>query len=74
MTTHDEFSGAVPRVDLLDITREPTDAELAALMHAAGDSARAIVAGNKVRVAQRLAQAIRDLDAQLGLKLRMLIV
>jgi hypothetical protein len=65
MTIHDEFSVAVPRVDLLDITREPTDAELAALMHAAGNAARAVSADNKVRVAQRLTQAIVDLEQQL---------
>ena len=48
MTTQTIFSGAVPRVDLLDIPREPSDAELAALMNAAGNAARAVSADNKV--------------------------
>jgi hypothetical protein len=30
----------VPRVDLLDVNREPSDEELAALMHAAGEKVR----------------------------------
>jgi hypothetical protein len=55
------FSGVVPRVDLLDINVEPTDDELAALMHAAGNAARAVMASNKILVAARLAQAIQDL-------------
>ena len=65
MITQTIFSGVVPRVDLLDITREPSDAELAALMNAAGNAARAVSADNKVRVAQRLSQAIVDLEQQL---------
>jgi transcriptional regulator of aromatic amino acid metabolism len=63
MTTQTTFSGVVPRVDLLDITRP--DTELAALMNAAGNAARAVSADNKVRVAQRLAQAIIELEQQL---------
>ena len=65
MTTQTIFSGVVPRVDLLDITRAPSDSELAALMNAAGNAARAVSADNKVRVAQRLSQAIVDLEQQL---------
>jgi hypothetical protein len=37
-------------------------------MHAAGDSARAVIAANKVRIEQRLVQAILDLDMHLGKK------
>ena len=65
MTTQTIFSDVIPRVDLLDITREPSDSELAALMNAAGNAARAVSADNKVRVAQRLSQAIVDLEQQL---------
>jgi hypothetical protein len=65
MTTQTVFNDVVPRVDLLDINRDPTDAELAALMHAAGNAARAVSADSKVRVAQRLTQAIVDLEQQL---------
>jgi uncharacterized protein (DUF4415 family) len=65
MTTQTTFTSVVPRVDLLDITREPSDAELAALMHAARNAARAVSADNKVRVALRLSQAIVELEQQL---------
>ncbi len=68
MPNQSKLSGVVPRVDLLDVTIEPTDAELAALMHAAGDSARAVIASNKILIEQRLVQAILDLDMHLGKK------
>ena len=68
LTAETKFSGFVPRVNLLDVTIEPTDAELAALMHVAGDSARVVIAANKIRIELRLAQAILDLDIRLGLK------
>ena len=44
---------------------DPQIQKLAALMNAAGNAARAVSADNKVRVAQRLSQAIVDLEQQL---------
>jgi hypothetical protein len=49
---------AVPRVDLLDINREPSDEELAALMHAAGDKVRTESANYDALLAALLRKAL----------------
>jgi hypothetical protein len=53
-----QTSRTVPKVDLLDISREPTDDELAALMHAVGDKVRIESVAYGALIAALLAKAL----------------